>query len=124
MLKIFSSGEVCFDLSRHLFTNQSILSTKAVDFSNLQNIQMIITILNLPRTKTAKDLTNLFASYGVVKSCNIVMDRVTRQSKGFGFVEMPNDVEANAAIADLNCKNFDGKRIRVKQVQKKDEEKN
>ncbi len=78
---------------------------------------MNITILNLPRTKTAKDLANLFAAYGVVKSCDIVMDKVTRQSKGFGFVEMLNDVEAAAAIADLNGKNFDGKKIRVKQVQ-------
>lgn len=80
---------------------------------------MNITILNLPRTKTAKDLANLFAAYGAIKSCDIVMDKVTRQSKGFGFVEMSNDAEANAAISALNGKDFDGKRIRVKQVQSK-----
>ncbi len=78
---------------------------------------MNITILNLPRSKTKKDLSNLFAAYGEVKSCDIVIDKNTGQSKGFGFVEMFNDDEANEAIADLNGTNFDGNRIRVKQVQ-------
>ena len=78
---------------------------------------MNITILNLPRAKTAKDLAALFSSFGAVKSCEIVIDKKTGTSKGFGFVEMLNDVEANAAIIGLNKKNFDGNVIRVKRVQ-------
>jgi len=75
---------------------------------------MNVTILNLPRTTTQKELINLFAQYGKIEACNIVMDNKTGLSKGFGFVEMLNDEEANAAITSLNNSNFGGKRIRVK----------
>jgi RNA recognition motif-containing protein len=65
--------------------------------------------------KTRKeDLEKAFSQYGQVASAKIVMDRETGRSKGFGFVEMPNDSEALQAIAALNEKELDGRVIVVK----------
>jgi RNA recognition motif-containing protein len=65
--------------------------------------------------KTRKEeLEAAFAKFGQVASAKIVRDKETGRSKGYGFVEMPNDDEANNAIADLNEKEFDGKVIVVK----------
>lgn len=65
--------------------------------------------------KTKKEeLEAAFAQYGQVTSCKIVRDKETGRSKGFGFVEMPDDAEANAAINALNEKEFDGRVIVVK----------
>lgn len=65
------------------------------------------------KTRT-EDLQNAFAQYGEVSSVKIVKDRETGRSKGYGFVEMPNDSEAQAAIAGLNEKELDGRTIVVK----------
>ncbi len=75
---------------------------------------MNISILNLPRHTTEAQLVQAFKEYGVVESCDIVMDKQTGKSKGFGFIKMPNQDEANAAIAALHGKRFDGNIIRVK----------
>lgn len=75
---------------------------------------MNIIILNLSRKIREEALTKLFKEHGAVESCNIVMDKVTNKSKGFGFVEMPNEDEANAAIKALNGSEVDGSKIRVK----------
>jgi RNA recognition motif-containing protein len=65
--------------------------------------------------KTRKeDLERAFSQYGQVASAKIVMDRETGRSKGFGFVEMPNDNEAMQAISALNEKELDGRVIVVK----------
>lgn len=65
--------------------------------------------------KTRKEeLEAAFAKFGTVSSCKIVRDKETGRSKGYGFVEMPNDDEANNAIAALNEKEFDGRVIAVK----------
>ncbi|MFZ2905646.1 MAG: RNA-binding protein [Cyclobacteriaceae bacterium] len=65
--------------------------------------------------KTRKeDLERAFSAYGQVASAKVVTDRDTGRSKGFGFVEMPNDDEAHAAIAGLNEKELDGRVIVVK----------
>jgi RNA recognition motif-containing protein len=65
--------------------------------------------------KTRKEeLEAAFAKFGQVASAQIVRDKETGRSKGYGFVEMPNDDEANNAIAALNEKEFDGKVIVVK----------
>ena len=65
--------------------------------------------------KTRKeDLEAAFAAFGQVASCNIVRDKETGRSKGYGFVEMPNDGEANDAIASMNEKELDGRVIAVK----------
>jgi RNA recognition motif-containing protein len=61
-----------------------------------------------------EDLEKAFSQFGQVASAKIVMDRDTGRSKGFGFVEMPNDDEALQAIAALNEKELDGRVIVVK----------
>lgn len=65
--------------------------------------------------KTRKEeLEAAFAPYGAVSSAKIVRDKETGRSKGYGFVEMPNDSEALQAIASLNEKELDGREIVVK----------
>jgi RNA recognition motif-containing protein len=65
--------------------------------------------------KTRKeDLEAAFARFGQVTSCKIVRDKETGRSKGYGFIEMPIDAEANAAIAELNEKELDDRVIIVK----------
>ena len=65
--------------------------------------------------KTKKeDLEAAFTQFGEVTSCKIVRDKETGRSKGYGFIEMPNDEQANRAIEALNEKEFDGRVIAVK----------
>jgi RNA recognition motif-containing protein len=65
--------------------------------------------------KTGREsLEAAFATFGQVTSCKIVRDKETGRSKGYAFVEMPNDDEANNAIAALNEKELDGRTIVVK----------
>ncbi len=80
---------------------------------------MKLLIRNLARTTTETTLQDLFEAHGVVQSCTLVMDKVTGVSKGFGFVEMPKQGEAKAAMKSLNDKDVDGSRIRVKKAQPK-----
>ena len=68
-----------------------------------------------------EDLQSAFAQYGEVSSVKIVKDRETGRSKGYGFVEMPNDEEAQAAIDGLNEKELDGRVIVVKPANPKGE---
>jgi RNA recognition motif-containing protein len=60
-----------------------------------------------------------FAQYGEVISANVVLDKETRRSKGFGFVEMKNDEEAREAMAKLNDTELDGRRINVSEARPK-----
>ena len=63
---------------------------------------------------TSEDaLRQAFEEFGTVDSAKVIMDRETQRSKGFGFVEMPNDDEAQAAISALNDQEFDGRTIVV-----------
>lgn len=71
---------------------------------------------NLPRELTETELNALFSEYGRLQSCNLVTDKETGQSKGFGFIEMPLANEAKAAIAGLNGKEISGIKIRVKKA--------
>jgi len=64
-------------------------------------------------------LATAFAQYGEVISANVVLDKETRRSKGFGFVEMKNDEEAREAIAKLNDTELDGRRINVSEARPK-----
>lgn len=63
------------------------------------------------------DLQGAFEEYGEVDTVKIIMDRDTGRSKGFGFVEMPNDDEARNAIDGLNDQEFDGRTIVVKKAE-------
>lgn len=76
---------------------------------------MNINILRLSRETTKQDLLKLFGKFGAVKSCDIVMDKITGKSKGFGFVEMPDDDKAATAIKCLHGREVDGSKIKVKE---------
>ena len=75
---------------------------------------MKILIRNLARTITELELKALFEAHGAVQSCDLVIDKESGTSKGFGFVEMPKQGEAKAAISTLNGKDIAGSKIRVK----------
>lgn len=75
---------------------------------------MKIRALGLPRDMTQDELVSLFAEYGTVDSCTVVMDEHRNSSKGFGFVSMPDETEARAAIAALHGSKQGKRKIRVK----------
>ena len=75
---------------------------------------MKIITLNLPRTLTVNELEKMFNAYGDVESCNIVTDDETGKSKGFGFIEMPEEREAEKAIEKLHGTKVLNEKIRVK----------
>jgi RNA recognition motif-containing protein len=75
---------------------------------------MKIIVLNLPRTATQNELFKLFKPHGSIQTCTIVMDKATGQSKGFGFVEMPDSHHAAAAIKGLNGHLIGKNKLRVK----------
>jgi len=74
---------------------------------------------NLSYNTTEDGLRNFFASYGSVVSVKIIFDRETGNSKGFGFIEMGTDEEANAAIAGTNGAEFEGRQLRVNEAMDK-----
>ena len=74
---------------------------------------------NLSYNTTEDGLRNLFAGYGNVTSAKIIYDRETHNSKGFGFIEMGTDEEANAAIAGTNGAELDGRQLRVNEAMDK-----
>ncbi len=82
---------------------------------------MNIYVGNLSWNLKDQDLLNLFASHGEVASAKIVTDKFTGRSKGFGFVEMPNDDQAQAAIAALNGTEVDGRNVVVNESRPKPE---
>lgn len=71
---------------------------------------------NLPFSTTSDSLNEMFAQYGTVSSAKIIMDRDTNRSKGFGFVEMSSDDEAQAAIESLNGKDMGGRNLVVNEA--------
>ena len=76
---------------------------------------MNIFVARLDYGITDDDLRTAFEAYGEVESAKIIMDRETGRSRGFGFVEMPNDDEGKAAIEDLNGAELNGREIAVKE---------
>jgi len=78
---------------------------------------MNIYVGNLAFTVNEEDLQNLFSEFGEVASVKIVMDRFTKQSKGFGFVDMPNNSEADKAIKALKGNELKGKNIKISQAE-------
>lgn len=68
---------------------------------------------NLSWNSTEDDVTDAFSAYGTVSSVNLIMDRETGRPRGFGFVEMSSDAEANAAIEGLDGRELDGRNLKV-----------
>ena len=67
------------------------------------------------------DVSQLFGQHGTVDSANVIMDRATGRSKGFGFVEMSTDEEAQAAIAALNGRDYSGRALTVNEAKPRPE---
>jgi RNA recognition motif-containing protein len=76
---------------------------------------------NLTYGVTNSTLEQMFAAHGTVESAQVIMDRDTGRSKGFGFVEMKTDQEAQAAIAALNGKEVDGRALTVNEAKPRPE---
>ena len=71
---------------------------------------------NLSYNVSNADLEQLFGQHGTVESADVIMDRATGRSKGFGFVEMASDAEAQAAVAALNGKDYGGRPLTVNEA--------
>jgi len=67
------------------------------------------------------DLEQLFSQFGTVQSAQVIQDRETGRSKGFGFVEMDTDAEAQAAIDGLNDREHDGRRLTVNEAKPRED---
>lgn len=77
---------------------------------------MNIYVGNLPREATEEDLRKAFESFGEITSAKIITDRFTGDSRGFGFVEMSNNSEAQAAISGLDGKDLKGRSLKVNEA--------
>ena len=78
---------------------------------------MKLLVRNLSRSTTEQEIRILFSTHGSVNECNLVLDQKTGKSKGFAFVEMPNEKEAKSAISSLHETRVASNRIRVKIAQ-------
>lgn len=76
---------------------------------------------NLSFNTTEGDLQRLFETVGPVTSCDIIMDKFTSKSRGFGFVEMGNQEAANKAIAEFNGKDMDGRALTVNEAKPRED---
>lgn len=82
---------------------------------------MNIYVGNLSYGMTESELRDAFAAYGEVASVKILSDRETGRSRGFGFVEMPNQREAEEAIAQLNGKDLGGRSLRINEARPREQ---
>ena len=76
---------------------------------------------NLPYSTTNQELSDMFSPHGTVKSADVIMDRETGRSKGFGFVEMSTEEEAKAAIAALNGNKVNGRPLTVNEAKPRED---
>ena len=80
---------------------------------------MNIYVGQLPYSVTEEELREMFMQYGEVSSLKLIMDRYSGQSKGFGFIDMPNNSEADQAIKGLNKSMVKGREIKVNQAEER-----
>ena len=79
----------------------------------------VLYVGNLPYSVDERSLESSFGQVGTVTSCRVVTDRDSGRSKGFGFVEMSSDEEANSAIEKMDGTELDGRAIRVSEAREK-----
>ena len=79
---------------------------------------MNIYVGNLPYSTTSGELESMFSAHGTVESAQVIMDRATGRSRGFGFVEMTNDDEARAAIEAFDNQDIGGRRLTVNEARR------
>ena len=84
---------------------------------------MNIYVSNLNHQITDETLLQTFTPFGQVTSAKVIMDQFTGYSRGFGFVDMPNDAEANMAIEKVNGLEVDGRAVYVKEARPREERK-
>lgn len=84
---------------------------------------MNIFVGNLPYQTNDDDLKQLFEPHGTIESARVISDHLTGRSKGFGFIEMPNQAEAEAAIAALNGYDIEQRKIVVNEARPKTDRK-
>jgi RNA recognition motif-containing protein len=82
---------------------------------------MNIYVGNLSFTTTEADIKEAFQAFGEVSTCNVIMDKYSGQSRGFGFVEMPNKDEAEKAMSALNGKDLKGRTLKVNEAKARTE---
>ncbi|WP_076789259.1 RNA-binding protein [Chlorobium sp. KB01] len=82
---------------------------------------MNIYIGNLAYTTSEDDLRDAFSQFGQVESASIIIDKFSGRSKGFGFVDMPDDSEAREAIESLNEKDLNGRTVKVNEAKPREE---
>jgi RNA recognition motif-containing protein len=87
--------------------------------TNLLSKTMNIYVSNIPFKASDSELKELFEEYGEVSSAKIIMDKVSQRSRGFGFVEMPDDASARQAMQELNGSSFLGKELAVNEARPK-----
>ncbi|TBR18813.1 MAG: RNA-binding protein [Chitinophagaceae bacterium] len=85
---------------------------------------MNIYVSNLSFSVQDEDLSSYFAEYGEVSSAKVITDKLTGRSRGFGFVEMPDDAAAQKAIAELDGATVDNRAIRVTVAKPREEKSN
>src|ERR1700730_18090348 len=90
-------------------------------FFRSQQMAKKLYVGNLSYEVTDSNLSTMFAAHGTVESAQVIMDRDTGRSKGFGFVEMKTDQEAQTAISALNGKEFNGRALTVNEAKPKTE---
>ena len=94
----------------------SLCTFSSIGLGSIQNLNedvMNIYVGNLPFTITEDKLKDLFVGFGEVTRINLITDKATREPRGFGFVEMPTQSEAEAAIKGLNGTSVGGMTIQV-----------
>ncbi len=77
---------------------------------------MRIYVGNLPYSMTDDDLRDTFSEYGEIASAEVIKDKFSGQSKGFGFVDMPNNSDADTAIKELNDSPMGGRKLTVNEA--------
>lgn len=121
-ITLYRYVKVLFEIAK-VFIDKLILISKFILllkwhlFLAFKFFVMNIFVAKLNFATDEETLRQVFEGYGEVDSVKIISDKFTGKSKGYGFVEMPNDDEAQAAIDDLNDSEFDGRTIVVKKAE-------
>ena len=108
----------CSDGSRQSAGNRIFFGLRA---SKVQIVSKKMYVGNLSFDVTQGQLQEMFAPYGTVQSAQLISDRDTGRSKGFGFVEMSSDQEAKAAIGGMNGQMVDGRALTVNEAKPKED---
>jgi RNA recognition motif-containing protein len=82
---------------------------------------MNIYVGNLPYSVSDSELRSMFEAFGDVDSAAVILDRDTRRSKGFGFVEMPNQEQAEEAIEKLNNSDCEGRNLKINEARPRED---